>query len=550
MLSDVLKADLILLNGNVLCMDAKNTKTQAVAVKRDKIIATGSDDEITDLRGNNTRVIDLAGRTLLPGFIEGHVHAEWYGRHQTDLNFKDCKSKEEILTLLKKRVDETKPGEWVSACAVPISIMAPGASTFTLQDIDSVSPNNPVAIDCASTGHCMLVNSQTMKIHNISKDHYPDGIWDGDGIVRDESGAPTGKLEGHAWNWALRAIKPYTVDWYLQALQLAQEDLLKVGITAAHNAWEDPFIFKGWQTLEQQEKLRVRTYISPDIERFGDLYIDSGMRTGFGTDMLKIMCLKIILNVPPRAAMLEDYCCPTGGRGYHLYPPDWVNEKVLHAVQNGWSVAAHSTGDADTDMLLTAYEQALAWYKKETGKDNTSLRLRLEHTMIVTDELIERIAASKIVVNARPSGRLSPGDKKGGPHEKMLGTKRWSKTRPLKPFFDRGVSVNFGCDYPAACGFFDPCASIFAASGGLGEPWDMITRQQTLEAYTSNGAFGVFSEDKFGSIEAGKFADLAVFSQNPLTIPVEEIWDPLTNTPVNLFVDYTIVGGKVEYQRH
>ena len=530
-------------------MDAKNTSAQAVAVKRNKIIAVGSSDEITELGGKNTQVIDLAGRTLLPGFIEGHVHAEWYGRHQTDLNFKDCKSKEEILALLKKRVDETKPGDWVSACAVPISIMAPGASTFTLQDIDSVSSNNPVAIDCTSTGHCMLINSQAMKVHNITKERYPEEIWDGDGIVRDESGVPTGRLEGHAWNWGLRAIKPYSFDWYLKALQLAQADLLKVGITAAHNAWEDPYIFKGWQTLEQQGKLKVRTFISPDIERFGDLYIDSGMGTGFGTDMLKIMSLKIILNVPPRAAMMEDYCCPPGGRGYHLYPPDWVNEKVLHAVQNGWSVCAHSTGDADTDMLLTAYEQALSWYKEKTGKDNTSLRLRLEHTMIVTPELIERIAAAKIVVNTRPCGRLSPGDVKGGPHEKMLGTKRWSKTRPIKPFFDRGVSVNFGCDYPAPCGFFDPCASIFAATGGLGEPWDVITRYQALEAYTRNGAFGVFSEDKFGTIETGKFADLTVFSQNPLTIPIEEIWDPKTNTPVNLFADYTIVGGKIEYQR-
>jgi predicted amidohydrolase YtcJ len=266
--------------------------------------------------------------------------------------------------------------------------------------------------------------------------------------------------------------------------------------------------------------------------------------------MLKIMSLKIILNVPPKAAMLEDYCCPAGGRGYHLYPPEWVDEKVLKAVQNGWSVCAHSTGDADTQMLLNAYDNALDWYKKETGKDNDSLRLRLEHTMIVTPELIERIARSRIVVNVRPCGRLSPGDRKGGPHEKMLGTERWSRIRPIKPFFDRGVSVNFGCDYPAPCGFFDPCASIFSAVGGLGEPWDVITRKQALQAYTINGAFGVFSEHAFGSIEPGKLADLVVFSQDPLTIPVEEIWDPVGNCQVNLHVDYTVVDGKVVYQRN
>jgi predicted amidohydrolase YtcJ len=258
------------------------------------------------------------------------------------LSFANCASKDEILGMLAARVRETSPGEWVAACAVPISIMAPGSDTFTLADLDSMSPEHPVAVDCASTSHCMLLNSVAMRRFGIDRDHFPEETWGGDGLVRDAQGNPTGRFEGHAWNWALRAVKPYTFDWYLDALETAQNDLLAVGVTAAHNAWEDPYILRGWQRLEKEGRLRVRTYVSLDIERYMDQYIAAGLHTGFGSDMLKLMQMKTILNVPPRAAMLDDYCCMPGNRGYHLYPPDWVEAQTLKAVQNGWSVCAHS----------------------------------------------------------------------------------------------------------------------------------------------------------------------------------------------------------------
>jgi hypothetical protein len=109
--------------------------------------------------------------------------------------------------------------------------------------------------------------------------------------------------------------------------------------------------------------------------------------------------------------------------------------------------------------------------------------------------------------------------------------------------------VNFGCDYPAPCGFIDPCASLFSATGGAGEPWDVIDRYQALEAYTCNSAYGLSAERELGSLEIGKRADLVVFNEDPLTLPLERIWDRKTNRPVDLLVDYTIVGGNVEYAR-
>lgn len=549
MSEDRLTPDLALIEGNVICMDTAHRTTQAIAVKDKKIVAVGTNGEIRSLSGRNTRIVELGGGTVLPSFTDGHVHVEWYGRDQLTLSLKDCKTEGEALELLRRRIELTKPGEWVSVCAVPIGVMAPGEGGFTLAEVDAISPDHPVFIDCASVGHYMWINGYALRQFKITKEGYPEGIKGGRGIVRDTNGEPTGRLEGDAWNWALRTIKPYTLDWYLRALEVAQDAFLSVGVTAAHNAWEDPYIFSAWQTLEQQGKLRMRTYISLDMERYSELFINAGLRTGFGSDMLKLQQLKIILNVPPLAAVFQDYVGMTGNRGYHLYPPDWVEEKVLNSVKNGWSVCAHVTGDADTEMVVRAYEKALDWYTKDTGRDNTTLRLRLEHCTMPTPSLIERIAKSKIVVNVEPCGALSPRHAPGGVSEKLLGHDRWVRSRPIRSLFDAGINVNFGSDYPMPYGFIDPCASIYAALDGCGKPWEVINRFQALQAYTVNGAYGVFSEDKFGSIEVGKFADLVVFSDNPLTMPKDGIWDARTNKAKDLLVDYTIVGGKIEYKR-
>jgi len=135
---DLLKVDLVLLDGNIICVDTDNTTAQAIAVKDKKIIAVGSTADIRSLVGKNTEVINLGGRTVLPGFVDGHVHAEWYGRDQSMLSFKDCKSEGEALELLKKKVEQTKRGEWIAGCALPEGVMAPGEGGFTLKEVDAI----------------------------------------------------------------------------------------------------------------------------------------------------------------------------------------------------------------------------------------------------------------------------------------------------------------------------------------------------------------------------------------------------------------------------
>jgi len=273
------------------------------------------------------------------------------------------------------------------------------------------------------------------------------------------------------------------------------------------------------------------------------------MHTGFGSDMLKLHQFKIILNVlsARTAALFEDYADNPGSRGSLLFPSEQVEEWVLKSVKNGWSVHTHVLGDRDMDVVLTAYEKALKWYKKETGRDNRDLRLTICHYGLYNRSLLERTVASKIVVNTSPDQQLMWG-MPGGTYEQVLGHERWLRCHPFKTLFDNGLAPCFGSDYPGAPSP-DPLASIYACLDGCGQPWEIITPYQAFQGFNINGAYALFREHELGSIEIGKLADFVVFSQNPLTMPKEMIWDVGNSCPRDLLVEYTIVGGKVEYRR-
>lgn len=548
-MKEVLSPDLILTNGHVICMDRGNTIAEAVAVKDKKIIAVGSSTDIRSLAGTKTEAIDLKGRSVIPGMIDSHTHQEWWGRDKATTSFRDegCQTVAEAIALLKKKVTQTKPGEWVSAHGVTKGMVAHGSLGFSLKEVDAFSANNPIFIDPTPVGHFFWINSYALRLYNITKETQPEEIRSG--IARDANGEPTGELGGDAWLWVLRNIKPYTFEDYLKALRIATDGFLALGITTAHECLGDPYILKGWRTLEEQGKLNMRIFITPSMERYSDLYIKSGIRTGFGSDMLRLHQFKIILNTleDRTAALLEDYADDPGNRGSLLWPPEQVEEWVMNSVKNGWSVHTHVSGDRDEDMMLTAYEKALEWYKQETGGDNADLRLTLCHYRLWNEDILKRTKALKIVVNTSPVFRLERG-MPGGVYEQRLGHERWKRVAPVKTLFDAGINPCFGADYPAAADI-DPRKAIYACLDGCGQPWEIISPYQALQGFTINGAYALLSEDRLGSIEVSKFADLVVLSGNPLTMPKESIWDVANNSPKDLLVDYTIVNGKIEYVR-
>jgi predicted amidohydrolase YtcJ len=524
-------------------MDPANTIAEAVAVKDKKIIAIGGNGEIQSLAGSNTEVIDLDGRTVLPGFIDCHFHPDWYALSLLEVNLETCTTVDEVLGLLKERVAQTEPGKWVIGSLIPSSIV-PGRGELDRWKIDKISPNNPVYIK--SLHHSCCVNSNALSLLNIAKDS-PDR--EGWVVHKDPIGEPVGVLEERAWTETQSQLPKADLKEHINAFKMAMEKMLEIGLTTIHDALCDVETIRVLQALDRDRELRIRVHVSPDLEHHGEHYLNSGIQSGFGSEKLRFHQMKILQNAfsGATAALFEDYANDPGNRGFFLHPPEQVEQWVLKCVRNGWSVHTHVMGDRELDMALNAYEKALEWYKRDTGKDNTALRLTLAHYGLYNPSLLRRTASAKIVVALPPQFRMMKG-KPGGIYEQRLGHERWLRCLPVRTLIENGILVCIGSD-GYALPWFNPMLNIYALLNGCGQPSEIITPYQAIQAYTINGAYALFREHEIGSIEIGKLADLVVLSENPLTLPMERIWDVSTHTPKDLFVEYTIVGGKVEYRR-
>lgn len=542
-LSDKLGPDLVLRSGNIICMDRGNTTAEAVAVKGKKIIAIGSNKEIDSLAGKNTEIIDLSGRAVLPGFIESHFHPDWYALSLLEVNLEKCASVDDVLESLKERIKQTEPGVWVKGYLIPSSLF-PGKGELNRWKLDQISLKNPVFIQ--SLHHSCCVNSFALNVLEIDRN---TPLREGWIIHKDANGEPTGVLEDNAWIEAQARIPHLPFSEHIRAFGLGMEKFLENGLTTIHDAIGDPEMIRMLQTLDHEDGLRLRVHVSPDIARFGDSYLNTGIHTAFGSEKLKFHQMKIILNTfsGATAALFEDYANDPGNQGYFLSPPEQVEKWVMNSVKSGWSVHTHVMGDRELDMVLTAYEKAIDWYKKETGKDNTSLRLAIAHYGLYNESLLKKTANLKIVVNTQPIFKLTKG-KPGGIYEQRLGHERWLRSFPIRTLFDIGIAPCLSSDVPSAP-TFDVRAGIYACLDGCGQPKEIVTPYQAIQGYTVNGAYALFREHEIGSVEIGKLADFVVLSENPLTLPKERIWDISTNRPKDLFIDYTVVGGKVEYRR-
>jgi predicted amidohydrolase YtcJ len=445
--------------------------------------------------------------------------------------------------LLKERVEQTEPGKWVEGYNLSYDFLDSrrGLDRWRL---DAVSADNPVFI--YTLGHFGFVNSHALKLLNISRDTSdpPGGV-----IDRDSTGEPTGLLREKSYFDVRDKIPPLPLKKEVKAIESAMEDFLAVGITTVHDALDSPEMIRAFQALDREGSLRLRVSVSPDIGKYGDYYLHSGIHSGFGSEKLRFHQMKIILNTlsAATAALYEDYANDPGNRGYLPNSQEQIEEWVLNSVKNGWSVHTHVMGDREMDVVLTAYEKALAWYREETGKDNRDLRLTIAHYGLYNQSLLERTSASKIVVNTQPIFKLAKG-MPGGPYEARIGHERWLRCMPIRTLFDRGIAPCFGSDFPTAMSL-DVRAGIYACLDGCGQPSEIITPSQAIQGYTLNGAYALFREHEIGSVEVGKLADFVVLSENPLTLPKERLWDVSTNSPKDLLVDYTIVGGQVEYCR-
>ena len=520
-----MQADLALINGNIITLNPSKPHAQAIAIKNNRIVKVGENGEIKPLIKESTKVIDLTGKTALPGFIDTHIHIAGFGKTLTEVNLRGIQSIKEMQEKLEKRVEKTGEEEWILGRGWDQDRLKEKRYP-TRWDLDKVSPNNPVVFTRVC-GHLCVVNSRALEKASITAETTPPP---GGKIDKDpKTGEPTGILREKAMDLVHRVMPEPSEHQLMEACGLACQKAVEAGLTSVHWIIHSPAEIRVIQKLRSQNKLPLRVYILIPIE-FLDHLIRLGLYTGFGDDMARIGGVKILADGSlgaRTAALHESYSDDSSTRGMMLHSEEKLEELIVKTHRAGHQLAVHAIGDRAIDVVLTALEKAL---KKIPRKDH---RHRIEHASVLNEKLIRRMKRLGVTASVQPHFVVSDFwvvDR--------LGPKRARWVYPFKTLLQEGVPIVGGSDCPVEP--ISPLLGIWAAVSRESFPEEQISVEEALRMYTIDAAFASFEEGVKGSIEVGKLADLVVLSDDPRKVPSDEIKD--------IEVEMTFVGGRMVYE--
>ncbi len=505
--------DIILKNANVITMNAAQPRAELIAISDDSIFFVGGNNEAERLTGRSTQVIDCAGRTVVPGFNDAHLHLFSLIRKLTsiDLSPQKVRSIADIKEAVRKKALATPPGQWISGTDYN-EFYLEGKRCPTRRDLDEVAPNHPVVLSHRSLHACVL-NSVALKLAGIAKEtpEPPDAR-----IERDlDTGEPNGVLINMLGYIRSQVMPPLTDEELAEGVALADEYLLSNGITSFQEATVSNDIGR-WETLcgfkldgEILSRVAMMTG-SPYWKEFRK----KGLKTGSGDNLMQLGAVKFMLDVEPKQSEL--------------------NELALECHQAGFQLAFHAVAESMVAAAITALE-FINQHSPVTGR-----RHRIEHCGECPPPLLERIKKLGLVIVTQPSFIYYSG-------ERYLATVAESQLPWLyriKSPLEKGIIVAGSSDAPVVP--VNPLVGIYAAvtrqaeSGQVLLPEEGITAEQALALYTTNAAYTSFEEKTKGSISPGKLADTVVLSGDPTRLPPEEIKD--------IKVEMTMIGGEVVWE--
>jgi len=540
-----IEVDLVFINGKVITVDPQDTIAEAVAVIGNKIVKVGTSEEIEPLAVGNTKKIDLNGRTLVPGFIDAHMH---YGGRPFDPRVVDVqcppmKSIKEVIQAVEKKVQESPEGEWIiGRVAYSPDHNVIEKRYITRWELDKVAPDNPVILP----QHTSVANSKALELAGITKDT-PDPP--GGKIWKDpETGEPDGRLTERAGKLVRKLIPSLPEDVLLEALKKGAiqhgQWLLEQGITTVHSPGPaNAMTIRSLLQLSAEGRLPLRVLAAIRMIE-GDFTLemltDLGLENSFGNEWFKITGIKMSVGggmTGKAAKMYEHYVDEPDNYGVIRIPQDQLNYHVYEAQKAGLRSFVHAIGDEDLDMTIKSFEYTL---EKSGEKDLAKYRHRIEHggNNFNTPKRLEKIKKLGIILASNPHfiWRLADG------YKSYIGEERMKDSYRFKTILDMGIRMTAGADanYPPLEGI-ECCVTHMSRGGDIFTPDERITPLRALRLFTMDNAYGGFEEDIKGSIEVGKLADMVVLSDNPLTVPSEKIMD--------INIDMTIIDGKIVYER-
>lgn len=546
-------ADLLIYGGTIYTVNDAQPVVEAVAVRNGYIVFAGTRADAQAWAGEKTEQLDLQGKTMTPGFTEGHGHLLGVGYNALELDLMSVTSYEELVARVREAVAKAKPGEWIlgrgwhqDKWITKPAKMVKGFQTHEL--LSAASPDNPVFLRHASS-HAGFANARAMEIAGVNllsveKLRHDDTPAGGE-IIRDELGNPTGIFNEVAMGVIARHIPPRSEETNARALQLAMEACWKNGITAFHDAGATREEIALYHRFRDEGKLALRLYVMVTGRDRG--LVDEWLVRGPEIDSTATLTIRAIkLNcdgaLGSRGAwLLEPYTDRAGFYGMATLPMDTVLTTAREALKRGFQVCAHAIGDRANREILDRYEQALT----EQPVAAKNARFRIEHAQHLHPDDIPRFAKLGVIPAMQAIHMSSDRPwaiERLGAQRIREGAYMWQS------LLQSGAKIVNGTDAPIEPVNPIPCfyASITRKTlkgepeGGY-EPAEKMTRTQALRSYTADAAYGAFQENIKGTIAVGRLADFTVFTKDIMTIPEEDV--------LKTEVAITIVGGKTVYRK-
>lgn len=543
-------ADLLVMGGKVVTMDASIPEAEAVAVKDGKIVAVGTMESLESYVSTTTRVIDAAGGLIIPGLIEGHGHYMGLGESKMGLELLKTASWEEIVSMVAEAARKARPGEWITGRGWHqdkwTSVPRPNVEGFPYHtDLTKAAPNNPVYLRHAS-GHASIANAKAMESAGVTAST-PDP--DGGEILRDRTGQSIGVFRETASHLLSDALVSYLStrtpeevdqDMRKQA-ELAAQEALRNGITSFQDAGSSFKTVDFLKKLADEKELDVRLWVMVrDSLHLQQRNFPAYRMIDYGNHFLTVRAIKWSIDgaLGSRGAwLLEPYTDAPNLSGLNTSSPDSIAGSARIAMEHDLQVCVHAIGDRANRETLNLFEAVYA-----ENPDLKNRRWRVEHAQHLHPDDIPRFAELGVVpamqgihcTSDAPFVRARLGEKRA-----EEGAYVWQK------LLRTGVKIVNGTDVPVED--IDPLASFYASvtrklkDNSVFYPDQKMTREEALRSYTIDAAYGAFEEHTKGSLTPGKLGDITVLSKDILTVPDDEI--PSTE------VLYTIVGGKIRYAK-
>jgi predicted amidohydrolase YtcJ len=531
-------ADLILHNARIYTAEDGTPRAEAIAIRGDRIAAVGTSADILKLKGPSTRVIDVNGRTILPGLHDSHGHFTGLGVSLQVLRLRGTRNWEQIVGMVRRRAASARPGEWILGRNWDQNDWP--VKEFPAHDLlTAAAPNNPVYLTRVD-GHAAVANKAAMDAAGLTRETTDP---DGGRIIRDANGNPTGTLIDKAMGLVSNKIPPTTREQLEEQILLADAEARRLGLTMVHDAGANTETVEAYKRLIDSGKLQTRLYVMlRGPMSMLKPHFDAGPIANYGNHHLAVRAVKISADgaLGSRgAALLEPYADEPGNSGLLVNPPEEVYAQTLAAARAGFQMCVHAIGDRANRMVMDTFERV---QKEVPGA--RALRMRNEHAQILDAAEIPRFAGLNVIASMQATHATSDlpwAPARLGPQRVEEGAYVWQK------LLKSGAIIANGSDFPVEEP--NPMLGLYAAitrqdpAGNPPEGWQpdqRMSRQEALKSFTLHAAFAAHAEKELGSLATGKLADLIVLSHDVMTVAPKDI--------LKTTVTHTIVGGRIVYE--